>query len=265
MFFTLSKVLWFIANPSNVLLVLLCAGVVLLFTRWRRAGRRLVGFVAVTGVVLAVVPFGGWLYGALEDRFPQLKELPARVDGIVVAGGVVDPVLTAARGKIAIGGAAERLFEMAELSKRYPQAKIVFTGGSGSLFYQDKKEAHAVVPLIRQLGLDPGKIIFEDQSRNTVENAEFSYRVAKPKKGETWLLVTSAFHMPRAVGCFRKAGWTIVPYPVDFGTRVDKDLPFIFDFAQGLGMFGGAIHEYLGLFFYWLSGKTDELYPGPGR
>lgn len=265
MFFTLSKVLWFIANPGNMLLLLLCAGVVLLYTRWRRAGRVLVGFVAVTGVVLAVVPLGGWLFGALEDRFPPPKELPAHIDGIVVAGGVVDPSLTAARGQIAIGGAAERLFKMAEISKRYPGAKVVFTGGSGNLFYQDEKEAHAVVPLIRQLGMNPEKVIFEEKSRNTVENAEFSYRVAKPQKGEIWLLITSAFHMPRAVGCFRKAGWAIVPYPVDYTTRGDQDFPYYFNFALGLGMLGSGIHEYLGLFFYWLKGNTDELYPGPGR
>lgn len=265
MFFTLSKVLWFVTSPGNMLLLFLCLGVALLWSRWRRSGRWLLSLVAVVGLVLAVLPAGEWLYGALEDRFPALEELPPRIDGVIIAGGVVDPVLTEARGQIAIGGAVERLFAMAALAKRYPQAKLLFTGGSGSLLHQEMKEAHAVVPLLDQLGIDRDRVIFEDQSRNTGENAEFSRRIARPKPGEIWLLVTSAFHMPRAVGSFRKAGWDVVPYPVDYITRGRALTPVQFNFAYGIGSLGGAVHEYLGLFFYWLLGKTDTLLPGPRR
>ncbi|MCH7937040.1 MAG: YdcF family protein [Proteobacteria bacterium] len=265
MFFVLSKVLWFVTNPGNMLLLFLLLGMTLLWTRWRRAGRRLVSAVAVIGVTLAVFPFGGWLVGVLEDRFPAVTTPPARVDGVIVAGGIVDPVLSDDRGQVAIGGAAERLFEMAALAKKYPRARLVFSGGSGSLIYQDRKEAHAVKPLLRQLGIDLKRVIFEDRSRNTAENAAFSYRLVKPKKGEAWLLVTSAFHMPRAVGSFRQAGWEVIPYPVDYMTRGKAELPLQFNFARGLGSLGGALHEFLGLLFYWLDGKTDQLFPGPRR
>ncbi len=265
MFFALSKILWFLVNPGNVLLILLCLGLVLLWTRWQRGGRRLVGFVAVVGLTLTILPVGEWLFGPLEDRFPPMNEPPARVDGIIVAGGIVNPVLTHARKQISIGGAVERLFTMAALARQYPRAKVIFTGGSGQLLHQDKKEAWAVVPLVRQLGLDPGRVIFEDQSRNTAENAAFSLPLAKPKAGETWLLVTSAFHMPRAVGSFRQVGWEVTPYPVDYITRGETDPPLQFNFAYGMGSLGGALHEYLGLFFYWLTGKTDELFPAPRR
>lgn len=263
MFFTLSKVLWFLVNPGNVLLIVLCLGAALAWTRWRRLGRRLVGAAAAAGLFLAVVPAGAWLFGVLEDRFPPLTELPARVDGIIVAGGIVDPVMTSDRGQISIGGAAERLFEMAALAKRYPRAKLVFSGGSGRLLHQDKKEAVAVVPLFLQLGIDPGRVIFESQSRNTAENASFGYRAAGPKEGETWILITSAFHMPRTVGSFRKVGWRVTPYPVDYITRGDAQAPVQFNFSYGLSSLGGAIHEFLGLFFYWTTGKTDELFPAP--
>ncbi|MBI3113874.1 MAG: YdcF family protein, partial [Rhodospirillales bacterium] len=213
MFFTLSKVLWFVADPGNLLLIALVVGVALLATRWRRGGQRLLVVVAVAAVFVAVVPAGRWLVGVLEDRFPAIDEPPARVDGIVVLGGFVDPVLSAARGRAAIGGAVERLFAMAALAKRYPRAKLIFSGGSGSLIHQDKKEAHLIAPLLLELGVDPARVAFEDASRNTAENAEFSRRLADPQAGETWLLVTSASHMPRAVGCFRKAGWPVVAYP----------------------------------------------------
>ncbi|NQV83806.1 MAG: YdcF family protein [Rhodospirillales bacterium] len=265
MFFALSKIFWFFVNPGNLLLVVLCLGAGFLWTRWRRLGRWLISAVATTGFILAVFPFGSWLFGALEDRFPPLKDLPAQVDGIVVAGGIVDPAMTFDRGQTSIGGAAERLFEMAVLAKRYPQAKLLFSGGSGSLLEQDKKEAVAVVPLFRQLGIDPGRVIFESQSRNTAENASFSYRAAKPKEGETWILITSAFHMPRTIGSFRKAGWQVTPYPVDYNTRRNAVTPLQFNFSYGLGSLGSAMHEYLGLFFYWTNGKTDELFPGPRR
>ena len=263
MFFTLSKVLWFLANPGNLLLITLCLGTALLWSRWRTVGRLLVASSAIIGVVLSVLPIGQWLYGTLEERFPPVRELPADVDGIIVTGGIVDPVITATRGQTAVGGAVERLFAMAMLAKRYPTAKLVFTGGSGMLLHQDEKEAPAVLPLLAQLGVDPGRIILEGQSRNTAENAQFSYIEAKPKPDEKWLLVTSAFHMPRAVGSFRKAGWTVTAYPVDYVTRGESEPPIAFNFAYGVGSLGSALHEYLGLVFYWLSGNTDEIFPAP--
>jgi uncharacterized SAM-binding protein YcdF (DUF218 family) len=263
MFFVLSKIFWVLVNPGNLLLLLISIGTVLLWTRWRRFGRRLVGFTVVAFLVLAVVPLGTWAFGNLEDRFPPLVQLPEKVDGIIVAGGIVDPVTSKDRGQLSINGAVERVYEMAVLSRRFPKARLVFSGGSGSLLYQEHKEASAVAPLLRQLGVDLGRVIFEDQSRNTSENAVYSYRIVQPKKGETWLLITSAFHMPRTVGSFRQVGWDVTPYPVDYHTRKTKTLPLQFNFSGGMGSLGGAVHEFLGLLFYWLDGKTDELFPGP--
>jgi len=90
------------------------------------------------------------------------------------------------------------------------------------------------------------------------------YKVLESKAGETWLLVTSAFHMPRAVGCFRKVGWAVVPVPVDYAPRGVAEPAFQFNFAYGVGSLGNALHEYLGLLFYWLTDKTDALFPAPG-
>lgn len=264
MFFYLSKILWTIAQPGNLLLIALLFGVLMLGTRrWRSAGRRIVGVVAVVGAVLAVMPFGAWLIAALEDRFPIVSEMPSQVDGIIVLGGVVDPSLTESRGQVAIGDAVERLMAFASLARRYPDAKLVFSGGSGSLRYQDLKEARYVDPVLRDLGLDGGRVLFEGQSRNTFENAVLSRKVADPKPGGTWILITSAFHMPRAVGSFRAQGWTVLPYPVDYNTLADQGFEVQFNFSGGLRKLGHGLHEWLGLAMYRLTGKTNTFFPGP--
>lgn len=265
MFFALSKILWFVANPGNLLLIGLAAGGLLLATRWRRGGLRLLALVAAAAFLIAVVPVGDWLMRGLENRFPAVASSPARVDGIVVAGGIVDPLLSEDRGQAAVNGAVERLFAAANLAKRHPRAKLIFTGGAGRLLHPESREARLVAPLLAELGIAPERVVLDEQSRNTWENAVNSRRLASPKSGETWLLVTSAFHMPRAIGCFRRAGWTdIVPYPVDYHTTRESLSSLAFDFTSGLSGLNAAVHEYLGLLFYWATGKTDALLPGPG-
>jgi uncharacterized SAM-binding protein YcdF (DUF218 family) len=263
-FFWLSKILWFLASPANLLLVALVVGALLLWTRRRRFGRWLVGLVAVAALLVATLPLGEALLSRLEDRFPVVVEPTGPVDGIVVLGGVVNQVITRSRGQMAIGGAVERLTELANLARMHPQAKIVFTGGSGDLFAQEVKEADALAPLLRTLGLDPDRIILENQSRNTYENAVYSREVATPKPGERWVLITSAFHMPRAVGCFRRAGWEgLLPYPVDFHFPPGGGLGLRFDLGRGLGWLEDGLHEWIGLLFYWLTDRTDAFFPAP--
>jgi len=263
MFFYLSKILWFFADPGNLLLIALCLGALLMASPWQRIGRNLVYAAAVFALLVAVLPVGQAMFIALENRFPVAQEPPSRVDGIVVLGGVVEQVVSVKRGQLAIGGAAERITELATLVRLYPNSKIVFTGGSGNLLFPDIKEADVIQPLLDVLGLPPGRVAMENRSRNTHENALFTKELAEPKQGETWMLVTSAFHMPRAVGSFRKAGWQIVPYPVDFRTRGDEHFAPHFNLLGGLSSLSGALHEWLGLTFYYLSGKTDALFPGP--
>lgn len=264
MFFWLSKVLWFAASPNNLLLIALIIGALLLWTRWHRLGRRLIAIVALTIGAIAILPVGDAMLSHLEDRFPVVAEPPAPVHGIVVLGGVVNQALTRSRGQMVIGGAVERLTELADLARRHPQAKIVFTGGSGDPFAQELKEADVLGPLLRTLGLEPESVILENQSRNTYENAVFTRELAQPKPDERWVLVTSAFHMPRAVGCFRQAGWgNLVPYPVDFQFPPGGNLGWRFNFGRGLGMLENGLHEWVGLIFYRLMDRTDAIFPGP--
>jgi uncharacterized SAM-binding protein YcdF (DUF218 family) len=264
LFFWLSKLLWFLASPANLLLLGLLIGALLLWTRRRRLGRWLVSLVALTAALVATVPIGEILLSRLEDRFPIVHEPPATVDGIVVLGGVVNQVLTRSRGQMAIGGAVERLTELANLTRMYPEAKIVFTGGSGDPFAQDVKEADVIAPLLETLGIDPSRIVLENQSRNTYENAVYSRELAGPKPNEHWLLITSAFHMPRAVGCFRRAGWEgLVPYPVDFHFPPGGVSGLRFDLGRGLAWLEDGLHEWIGLLFYRLTDRTDAFFPAP--
>jgi uncharacterized SAM-binding protein YcdF (DUF218 family) len=263
MFFTLSKVLWVVFHPGNLLLLALCVGVVLLWTRRRRGGRWLLSATAAVALAVATVPLGTALSVALENRFPVVRELPPKVDGIVALGGVVDQFVTEARGQVALGGGVERLTELAALGRRYPAARLVYAAGSGSLVRQDVKEADVIDPFLETLGLDPNRVVRENRSRNTYENAVMVRDLVGPRPDETWVLITSAFHMPRAVGCFRRAGWRVIPYPVDFAYAGDEAWGLAFSLSGGLGGLAGALHEWIGLAVYRLSDRTDAFFPAP--
>ncbi len=263
MFFYLSKILWFFADPGNAFLMALIVGLILARTRIAWMGRCLAGLAIVGALILTFVPVGGWMVAALEDRFPMPETLPEKVDGIVVLGGVINPANTKARNTLVINGAIERLTETASLSARYPDARIVFTGGSGDPRQQQAKEADYVSALFAQLGGDANRLILERDSRNTTENAEMTFNLVRPEARENWLLVTSAFHMPRAVGVFRRIGWEVIPYPVDYRFPPSADLRSPLSFTAGLGQFHAGFHEWVGLFSYWMAGKTGELLPKP--
>lgn len=256
MIFILSKLFWWIARPSLLLVAIPILGV--FFSRWR-AGR----IVAVAGAILlaivVVLPVGSWLEASLENRFPPPHELPAHVDGIIVLGGTIEPALTHLHGMPALNDLAERIVAFVGLARRYPDAKLVFTGGSASVLPGETPEADIAKPLFADLGLDPARIIFERESRNTYENAIDSERLADPKPGQVWVLITSAAHMPRAVGCFRRAGWAVLPWPVAFKTG----LPDYGNPAHELLVLDNVFHEWLGLAVYRLLGRTDALFPAP--
>ena len=176
---------------------------------------------------------------------------------------MLDPILSHRRQQPSFGGSVERVIEAARIGKKYPGAKILFSGGSGNLFSQEEKEAHFILPFLKQLGISSKRVFLEDKARSTVENATLTYKLVNPEENEVWLLVTSAFHMPRAIGTYRKAGWKIRAYPVDFVTSPNFEWSISFNFGEGLTKFSGAIKECLGLLFYRMTGKMDTLFPSP--
>jgi uncharacterized SAM-binding protein YcdF (DUF218 family) len=264
MFFIASKIFGFFALPSNLLISIGIAGVLLLFTRFRR----LASWLVVTSLVLIAVaglsPLGNVLILPLEQRFPPWDPSRGPPNGIVVLGGAIVPDVSAARGVVALDDAAERITATAVLARRYPNARIIYTGGSNALLSEQIAEAPFAVRELEALGIAHDRITAEEQSRNTIENAVFSRLIAQPKPGERWLLVTSAFHMPRAIAAFRAAGFAVEAYPVDWRTRgpVDATRPFE-ALSDGLARTDTAVHEWTGLLAYRLGGRTKELFPSP--
>ncbi|MSP52176.1 MAG: YdcF family protein [Alphaproteobacteria bacterium] len=266
MTFIASKILGSLLQPSNLVLLILVIGAGMSWTRWRRAGRVLASIATFVLVVATVFPLGSSLLAVLESRFPPLQSLPAEVDGIVMIGGVTSPALTQRWGQPSLNEGAERITAFIALARYYPAAKLVFTGGSGSLKRGDWREADDVKLLLEQLGFDVGRVQFERESRNTIENARLALELARPNAGERWLLITSAFHVPRAVGCFRTAGWTdIVAYPVDFRTQGSISLWPGLSSTLGTRLLSldEAIHEWAGLIAYRLMKRTGSLFPAP--
>jgi uncharacterized SAM-binding protein YcdF (DUF218 family) len=261
MSFVASKLFWWTVNPGNVLLALLCVGLLALVLGRTRLGIRLVGLVTALCLVVTVLPVGPWLLHPLEDRFPAAV-VPERVDGIIVLCGAINPVLSAARRQPILTDSAERLFSFVALARRYPEARLVFTGGSASVVDTVDREADVARTVFQGLGLDTGRVLFERESRNTYENAVLTKRLIDPKPGERWVLVTSAYHMPRAIGCFRAQGWPVIPYPVDYGTSPGGDAPS-FSLLEGLDGVHWALREWIGLAFYYLAGRTDRFWPAP--
>jgi uncharacterized SAM-binding protein YcdF (DUF218 family) len=264
MFFAVSKILGFFVHPSNTIAVICALGALLLLTRWRRAGGR----VLLLGIALLLLfgysPLGNVLLLTLTERFPAWQADGRDPDGIIVLGGAIDSEVSAARQALELDSSAERVVAMLELARRFPQARIVYSGGSGNLIQNSVSEAPIAGRLLQDFGVAPERIVLEGASRTTVENAIEVRRLVAPKPGERWLLVTSAFHMPRSIGVFRAAGFDVEAYPVDWRTRGWRDALMPFDkLGAGLARTDVAIHEWSGLLAYWISGQSSALLPGP--
>lgn len=256
----LGKILWSLLTPGSLLLSLLLLTVVMSWWRPLRLFSLWLG-VPVTLLIIGIgfAPSFDWMLRPLEEYYPQ-PQLPAKVDGIIVLGGAEEAGQTLAHdGQPQVNGAVDRLIAFVDLARRYPDARLVFTGRGA---WEDRahfSEADVARQVLGMMGLDTARVQFEAESRNTIENAEKSLQLAQPKPGETWILITSAMHMPRAVNCFRTVGWSVLPYPVDF--QSGGELPLVFRPLHGLARLDMATQEWVGLVVYRLLGRTHELLP----
>lgn len=266
MFFYLSKILWLLLQPSALMFAALIAGVLLAATAWRRLSRWLMLGSIGAMVILGLLPISDLLVQQLENRFPRPgPELDVgSMAGIILIGGAEDRIAWD-RGELGgLNSAAERYTEVAALARRYPGVRIVFSGGSGALLGDLPPEAETARRVLGALGVEGDRLTLEAASRNTYENAIFSARLLKPQAGQRWLLVTSASHMPRAMGCFRKAGFNMVAWPVDYRTPRRLGLSaFGTSIPDGLTFMDTVVREYLGLLAYYATKRTDALLPGP--
>ena len=263
MFFVLSKTLVFLASPSNWIGISFVVGGALWAARWRTAGRRLLIAGIALLLLIGFLPVGTLMLLPLTERFPPWVAQGRDPDGIIILGGSINPKISAARNSIELTENAGRITAAAYLARRFPRARVVFSGGSGDIDDRSAREAPLAGRLLQSLGVDPSRITLEDRARNTAENAALTQKLLQPKAGEKWLLITSAYHMPRAIGCFRKEGFTVEAYPVDWRTTGWIGFTFLGTISGGMVRTDVAAHEWLGLVAYRIAGRTNELFPGP--
>ncbi|MCX8516763.1 MAG: YdcF family protein [Rhodoferax sp.] len=253
----LSKLLNLLAQPLNLSFLLLLLGLLLGRHRPRPARRLLFAGVLVLALT-GMRPLADALLSSLERQSP---EVPANADlsgyaGVVVLGGSLDS------GRIAqhyqqplLNGSAERLTMAMALWRRNPALRIVFTGGEGQLFGTGPAESERARRFFASQGLPPEALTLESRSSNTYENAVFTRDLpgVHPQQ-QRWLLVTSAGHMPRSLAVFRKAGWNVTPYPVDF--RTAGLAPWSdYSLREGADQWEAALHEWIGIAAYRLLGR----------
>lgn len=264
MFFVFSKVFWFFAQPLNFAIILMALTFLLLVWRWRRLA------MTTAAIAFLVLGLGAWttlgalMINPLENRFQRPDALPAKVDGIIVLGGGFEGGVNLVRGGYELNASGDRFVEAAILARRHPEAKVVVTGGTGTLLLDGEADGVTAPRLLTALGVEPERLILESKSRNTYENAVFTKEMVEAKPGETWLLITSAFHMPRSMGLFRKAGFEVTPWPTDYRASGVETVGLAEDNPQdSLQNMAIAAREWAGLLAYWLAGRTDQLLPAP--
>ncbi|MBV8063244.1 MAG: YdcF family protein, partial [Nevskia sp.] len=196
MAFVISKLLWGLLQPAALMLLALL-GAWWWLRRRPALSRTLVALPLLFLAALSALPLTRWVAAPLEQRFAGPAALK-KVDGIIVLGGALDLPNTTDLQQPALGSAAERMTMAVALRRRYPGARLLFSGGSGLVHSEAFTESQAARALFDSLGVDPAGTLYEDRSRNTWENALYSKKLADPQPGQTWLLVTSAWHMPRA-------------------------------------------------------------------
>lgn len=257
LFFVLAKLVWALIAPGTWLV----AGLILVLVALRRGriglargvAAVLLGFV----LVISTLPLGEALLRPLETRYPVAPALDDPT-GIIVLGGGEHAARSDFWGRPELGEGAERFTAALALARQYPQARVLFTGGSGALrdiAGRALSGADVAAAVFAEQGLDPDRLVLERASRNTAENAIRSIDLVQPVAGERWVLITSAFHMPRAMASFERAGWTgLVAWPVDFRSAALRR-GIAWDFSGHLQTLSTALHEHLGLVAYRLSNR----------
>ncbi|PFG62094.1 uncharacterized SAM-binding protein YcdF (DUF218 family) [Thioclava sp. ES.031] len=255
--FVASKLIALLLRAETWEALLLTGALIALVSGRLRAARRMLSVALASLLALGIFPLGDLLIAPLERTYPANPRL-THVDGIIVLGGAEDGAGTARHHQVQLNAAAERVTTGLGLAHRFPDARILLSGGSGALHDLARESmpgADVMAAAFRETGIPQPRLLLESRSRNTTENARFSYNLAQPRPEETWLLVTSAFHMRRAMASFERAGWDgLIPYPVDY--RAEGFLDGIgWNLAGHLDTLDLAIKEWVGIWAYAASGR----------
>ena len=257
----LSDLTWTLLQPGGVILLVMLLSFVVLLFGGLRLGRRLLGLALLAAVLPALLPLESLVAAPLERRLELPVALPPRVDGILILGGSVEPAISRITGQLNLNDGGERVLAGAALAERYPNAQLVFTG----LYRDTVANDFLPVPTPKSLLFGPeyaGRTpIFIGTARSTYEEALLSLEQLKPGAGETWLLVTSAYHMPRAFLTFQAQGWTLIPYPVDYRNVGEGNFKPSLNVVGKLANLDEVVREWGALFVYNRLGRTNTLLP----
>lgn len=261
MFFLASKIFWAIAAPLNLLWILILIGLIYGFIR-RSRPNKILSFSLVAFLILGALPIGYNLVVLIERQYQRPMPMPDKVDGIIVLGGGFNAELSHMTGMMVANGDINRVVDFIDLAQKYPKAKLVYSGGSGRLLHQDKGESPIAAAYLKLSAIDESRVIYEGASRNTFENIINTKKMVLPQNGEVWILVTSKFHIPRAMGIFEKQGWKVIPYPSSPMTTGEyRILPLGFDVSQNFKLLHMGLREIFGCVIYYIWGKSAFVLP----
>lgn len=268
-FFFISKIAWALLSPSNLIIVLFALGTLFLMIGRHSAALKLLIPTSLVALVITAYPVSDWLMEPLEKRFPVVENLPEEVDGIIILGGGEDLPRSLSWQTNEIGMAGDRFLGVYELAQIYTDAPIIFTGGVGQLAMHShlssvlqKRSMPVGGEILQDLGIEPSRLIIENLSRNTFENFK-NIKTLLPKKNGQYILITSAYHMPRSVGIARRFNIDVIPYPVDYRSNQASLRSWDFNYYTHLKTLEPAWKEWIGLTAYYITGKTDAWFPKP--
>jgi uncharacterized SAM-binding protein YcdF (DUF218 family) len=256
MHYYLTKIAWFLVQPSSFIAFCFVLGGLFLYRNRFRQGRRLITLGALLYVVLGFFPVGNMLLTPLEEatKRPALDTLHD-LSGVIVLGGAMDTLISHQRVKPEFNDAGDRMIEALSLARRFPDLPIVFSGGNTEILFDEDSEAEVARRFFAEFGITEPRLKLEGRSRNTAENAKFTADLLHPQKGQRWLLLTSAFHMMRAQALFQAQGFDVIPWPVDYRTSGPQDrLRFFSSPWEGLMRSDIAVKERISYYYSWLRG-----------
>lgn len=256
-----SDLIWFLLQPSSLIFWLLVLGFLCLVFRWYALGRFLMGFSLILAVLPSVLPIMEWAAQPLENHSQQPNPLPENVDGILVLGGSVDWAISQSRNEMNLLQNGERMFAVANLVKRYPSARLVFTGLFKEVIPNEFSGLAQSHTFLSGPEYTNRSITFIGAARSTYEEAILSIQAIQPAAGQRWLLVTSAYHMPRAIGVFKSQGWNLIPYPVDFRSPRDIQLKPRLNVFGRLVELDDIVREWGALIMYQRLGRIENILP----
>lgn len=255
----LSKFIWVFLSPLNFLFILLLFSFFLKILNFKMFSKFILIFSFCFFIAIGFFPMGQFLLFKLEHQYQSLEVLPNEIDGLIVLGGPSNAGLTTIYDQVNFNDGGERLTEAVLVIKKSQPKKIIFSGGTSK---QNFESSHAFVAkkFFHEMEINTNNIYFEYKSRNTYENIFNSKITVNPKKNEKWIIITSSFHMPRAMKVADKLEWRLIPYPVDYRTAKNfSGFHFSFNLLNNINSLDLALHEYVGLISYYLLGRTNEI------